>query len=267
MALLCQFRGSQAPITSSSTKLYPTVIALASPREPWEALGFSVRDDNCITLKDIVLQLHTTPDELDEFDGSRRGSSDILGWAFNDNTEATRRLERLSEAGSAAATVAGIPLVHPRSIASDTSDGVHSNGVYEIDHIVVYTHDLVAAKADLATLGMAMKREIVNDKKHFRQTFYRPNQTIIEVISTFSPAESRSTPPPNPFQVRSAGVGAIWGVTFSCSDIDQTYSLLQSCTKPPHEALQRGRRMIVVDPRKQPSIPMRLAFMSPHVKS
>jgi hypothetical protein len=227
-----------------------------------------VSADDTVRLNDITLRLHPSGSSV-----SGDAAPGVIGWAFSDNEEAVRRLQTVTTtSGSSAAAVVGIPLVSPVPGLRDVEEEVsHRNGVYEIDHIVLHTRDLNTVKSEFSALGMELKREIVNDKKCFSQSFYRPHKTIIEIISQFAPDDTNthsaeSTPGTMAFSTPQGGT-SLWGITFSCIDIDLIHALLPTCTKIPYPALQRGRRMTVINPSHMTEqLPLRLAFMSPHVR-
>ena len=201
--------------------------------------------------------------------GGDKGKSIVLGWSFNNYEEAARRLEgRDSTTGEGTGLP---PLLASRDIPPLPFLPPHENGVYEIDHIVLQTGDWDQTKASFAAMGMELKREIVNDKRQLRQSFYRPSQTIIEVLSSTKKQvrEGVEEAAGGGSTRDSSSICKIWGITFSCSDIDQTHALLLACTKPPYPALQAGRRMTVLDTSSssRTSMPLRVAFMSPHVGS
>ena len=176
-----------------------------------------------------------------------------MGWSFNDNEKA---LSLCSKGHDTSRMIAGIPLLEKKERKNDCQNSSHRNGVYEIDHIVLRSRNGDSTRASFAALGMEMKKEMSNDAKTSRQNLYRPSKTIIEVISPMTQEKSPSAPLSN----------IIWGLTFSCSDIEKIHSMLPATTKPPYNAVQVGRKMTVLDTLKH-GIPLRIAFMSPHVKA
>jgi hypothetical protein len=172
--------------------------------------------------------------------------------------------------------VAGLPLL---PLAPPAAPAQHENGVYEIDHIVIYSRNWNHTKAAFEAVGWELKREVVvGEQNTTRQSFYRPGNTTVEVLSPSpapAPASSAAVEVSISTDSDTDCISYIWGITFSCADVDRTHALLSGCTKPPHQARQPGRRMTVLQTQEQgqgqgthmQSLPLRIAFMSPHVSS
>ena len=223
------------------------LLASHQVRKRWENIGFTVSDHNLIHLNEMTLRLQ-------DCDNDSNGG--VLGWCFNDNETVKKQLN------DPLSTVAGIPLLERTNVSNVSRPAVpHRNGVYEIDHIAIKSTDWDKTKTYFNALGLNLKKEIVNEDKNVRLGFYRPSKTIIEVISSLKSkrelnGNSSSSSVPN---------CEIWGLTFTCHDIDAIHELLPKCTKAPYAALQPGRTMTVLDTIGQ-GIPVRIAFMSPHVR-
>jgi hypothetical protein len=122
--------------------------------------------------------------------------------------------------------------------------------VNEIDHIVVRTSNWQKLDATFQSMGIVCKNSRVDSKTGTRFMFYRPSKTIIEVVCRSDSTDAEAK---------------IWGITFSCRDIDETHAFLGPYTKTPWPAVQPGRRITTLIPDKL-DISISLAFMSPHVK-
>jgi hypothetical protein len=126
-----------------------------------------------------------------------------------------------------------------------------------VDHIVVQSPHWQRTVSALNEIGLHPIRQTDTVRKGTMQVFYRPSECIIELIGPTCTAEenagSTSTKP-----------ARLWGLTLSCSDLDATHAFLASSTKPPWDAVQRGRKITVLQ-GKFHDISCAVALMSPYL--
>jgi hypothetical protein len=203
--------------------------------ESWMSLGFNVTPSGLIHLGEMTLVLQ---------EGQR---SSIMGWDFANLPESVLSL-------------CDVPIIRSLDTETTKEEGrkdhafsSHKNGVVGIDHIVLRTSNGEFVKSELQSVGIPLKREMWDDAKGMTYMFYRPSNTIIEVLASSNTHDAGMT-------------SSLWGITFTCLDIDKTHTHLSESTKKPWSAKQLGRRITTLDgARHDISIP--IAFISPHVSS
>lgn len=151
----------------------------------------------------------------------------ILGW----------RLSR--DAGK----IDGLPQAAPADVAA--SAGPHSNGVTQIDHLVVLTPDLERTTRALEEIGVGRRRvrEVDTGDGPLRQGFFRLGEVILEVVEHA--------------QVE-AGPARFWGITFTVADLDAAAELLGDRLGSIRDAVQPGRRIATVRREAELGLPVAL---------
>jgi hypothetical protein len=152
-------------------------------------------------------------------------------------------------------TIDGLETVIPPPRADAAS---HPNGALEIDHLAVATRDFTRTAAALEAVGVPMTRvryafrpgdptEVdPGDPNAFRQGFRRIGPAILELV------EAKQMPP---------GPARFFGLVITVADIDALAELLGDALKPPHDAVQAGRRIATLS--RSAGLGMAVAFMSP----
>jgi hypothetical protein len=209
----------------------PTQVTVCDSPSAWATAGFAVAEDGTVQVGDFRIFLTGAQQQ--------RGAS---SWSFRD----------LPLAQQSRGELCGVPLQPTAGTASTQQP--HANGVVRLDHIVLRCPDAAVAQAELQAVGIDLRRQTLNEKTRTLYSFYRPGFTILEILSPH-PADKPS----------GAERGFIWGLTFSCSDLDATHRFLGNVTRPPWPAMQKGRRITTLD-TKSLDISLKIAFMTPHVK-
>lgn len=148
--------------------------------------------------------------------GRDRGTG-IVGWSLG---------------GIDATDLDGIPTM--TSDSGPAAPGVHPNGVTAIDHIVLLSPDLDRTVKALRAVGVQPRRERLGELggRPIRQIFFRFGPVIIEVVG--SPDTAREGP------------SALWGITYTVTDIDATAAYFDGRTTRVKDAVQPGRRITTV---------------------
>jgi hypothetical protein len=125
--------------------------------------------------------------------------------------------------------------------------GAHPNGVTRIDHLVVFTPDLVRTTVALEEIGVECRRvrEVETDDGRLRQGFFRLGQVILEVVT-----HGNVEPGPARF----------WGITFAVEDLDACVELLGDRLGSIRDAVQPGRRIATV--RREAALGIPVALIS-----
>mmetsp|Transcript_18613 Transcript_18613/g.26969 ORF Transcript_18613/g.26969 Transcript_18613/m.26969 type:complete len:251 (-) Transcript_18613:770-1522(-) len=213
-------------------QVYPSYLCIYDHPSTWTQIGFTIPSHHSILLNELTIHLQSPEDKT-------RG---VGGWNF-------------ANIDPSIPSVDGIPIVKPHHNIYNTQMSSHNNGAYEVDHIVIKSNNWRNTELEFAKLGIQCRRKVINKEKNMVYMFYRPSRTIIEVLAP-EEAESNNIDQPS----------SIIGLTFSCRDIDATHAYLKDCTKAPWEAIQPGRRITTVIKDRR-DISIRVAFMSPHVKT
>ena len=202
---------------------------------PWELLGLSVSGDT-VSLADVLLIADDGPRGLSAWSFHRDASiDDSRGDAVRD------------------VSVDGIPtrlavVENGVSRVSGTST-IGRHVVLGVDHVVVMTDDMARTRAAMEeVLGLPLRRER-DLGGGARQCFYKPDNTVIEVV----------TNPRNP-----ATGSSLWGLVLSVDDLDGLCADLgPDAVSTPKAATQPGRFISTVRPAV--GLGVQVALMSPHV--
>jgi hypothetical protein len=131
----------------------------------------------------------------------------------------------------------------------DSRSSVHTNGVTEIDHVVVLTPRVERTVEALERSGIELRRIREGDTGMgtFRQAFFRLGRPILEVVES---ADMDDGAP-----------ARFWGITFTTADIDAAAELLGDKVGRVKDAVQPGRRIATV--RKEAGLGLPVALISP----
>jgi hypothetical protein len=139
----------------------------------------------------------------------------------------------------------------PGEAAADGSPG-HANHVVAIDHLVATSPDLDRTTAALQSADIELRRE-----RHFgdgadakRQAFFWLGDVILELVG--------------PAAARPHGQAVLWGLAFTCDDLDTAKNHLGDMLSDPIAAVQRGRRIATLRTAEL-DISVPVALMSPHL--
>jgi hypothetical protein len=146
--------------------------------------------------------------------------------------------------GWSAGAVDGLGVVDSAS----ASEAAHPNGVVGLDHLVITTpdHDRTLKAFDAAGYDLRRVRETESYGSPMRQGFFKHGSVVLEVVGPASPSGD--------------GPARLWGLAFTCDDLDATASFLGPRLHPPKEAVQEGRRIATLDKSAGSTVP--IAFMS-----
>jgi hypothetical protein len=250
---------SSAPYASASTA-HPTDFYIADSAAAWSGAGFGIKDGSYAEFGEIRLWFQGEGVGRGAI-GGKRG---VTAWSFaNLNINSNPQCDELCS----------IPLLPRSEIVVGTGAGAgagagagtgvvsyaasHPNGVAGIDHIVLRTACPDWVESEFLLHGIKKRRENINSKLGFRYSFYRPSNTILEVVSKISKYEGASDGCDRP-------KAYIWGITFATHDIEFTHNKLKGLTKPPWDAVQAGRRITTLNTNAV-DISTKVAFISPHV--
>eukprot|EP00427_Karlodinium_veneficum_P023331 CAMPEP_0169119128 /NCGR_PEP_ID=MMETSP1015-20121227/31380_1 /TAXON_ID=342587 /ORGANISM="Karlodinium micrum, Strain CCMP2283" /LENGTH=236 /DNA_ID=CAMNT_0009181965 /DNA_START=46 /DNA_END=753 /DNA_ORIENTATION=+ len=211
-------------------------LEIADNAEAWESAGFSVVDSS-VTIGAVKLLLV-----------GAIGDRGILSWTLG--------------------AVDGMPVndhhdldgivTHFRRMPpiDRTVYRAHPNGVTGIDMIVLQSPNPTRTLAAFSAIGLHPQAESGKEARkvrQFAQYFIRPSGAPC-AIELVGPADGTGD-----------GPARIWGLTFVCGDIDVTHGFLRETTKAPWNAVQKGRRMTVLQHKKH-DISVACALISPYVK-
>jgi len=121
----------------------------------------------------------------------------------------------------------------------------HPNGAIKIDHVVLTTPDLEATFADLAAIGLELRR-VREAGEGRRQGFFRLGETLLEVVGPAGDAT------------------AFWGLTIVVEDLDALALRLGDDLGSIRDAVQPGRRIATL--RRSAGLAVPLAFMSKRIQ-
>jgi len=190
-------------------------LTLGADPEAWSDAGFAVSDSGAMA---GTVRLRFEP------------GKGILGWWL---------------AAVGPAEIDGLPVVRPA--AGELAAADHSNGVTQIDHIVVLSPDLerTTSALDAARIERRRMREVETDDGLLRQGFFRLGEVILEVV------EHRKV---------ESGPARFWGITFAVSDLDAAAELLGDRLGTIRDAVQPGRRIATV--RRSAGLGLPVALIS-----
>jgi hypothetical protein len=226
---------SLKPSTSAATAAYPTQLYIGDEIKSWQEIGFLVNPKGVIQLGEMTIHLC----------GKSQGRG-VLGWNFHGIPPDVTNID-------------GIPIMKPQQHSENLISGVqHPNGVQLIDHLVIKSKNYLQTEAVFKSIGIPLKRRSEDRDKKMVYSFYRPSKTILEVLSPLVVEDVSSE-------------SKVMGITFACSDLMATHSLLSSVTKSPWAAVQKHRQITtlnkeLLDADGENRFSIRIAFMSPHVK-
>lgn len=199
----------------------PTIasVFLADGPEVWRDLGFAVEDDGSCWVSGLRIRLG---------EGERK----ISRWALRDYDGPD--------------DIDGLPTDRSEEPAQPTP--AHPNGVTALDHLVLMTPDIGRTTAAIEATGLELRRTRDTDQygPPFRQTFFRLDDVVLEVIGPVEPMGDKPT--------------RFYGLAFTVADLDATAAYLGDRLHPAKDAVQPGRRIATLDRNAGSSVP--IAFMS-----
>jgi hypothetical protein len=192
----------------------------------WSALGFSVRDGECL-LGSLRLRF------------SEAGPRGIAGWALRDL--ASTELDGLPTRSSERPAPAPAP--------------AHPNGVRAIDHIVAVSPALDRTVAALRAAGLDLRRvrEEPTPAGAPRQAFFRLGAEILELVQEPAEVIERAGGAERPAH--------FWGLALLAEDLEATAAAFGPHVGSIRDAVQRGRRIATV--KRSAGLALPLALMSP----
>lgn len=203
-------------------------IEIADSPDLWCDLGFSVVDD--------VAVVGGVEHRLIGASEDRRG---VVRWGCSGIEDDVSSID-------------GIPTVAVAS-APPAVKVEHPNGVYEIDHLVVFTPNTSRTATAFEALGLERRgdRDVNHAGDAVDMTFFWAGRTLLEVAG---PAEPENGQKP-------AHIG---GIAYSNRDLGATAGYLRERMTTPKDAVQAGRQIAAL--RREAGSTLPIAFMSPHVK-
>jgi hypothetical protein len=147
------------------------------------------------------------------------------------------------------ATIDGIPFVDPT--IQEPRVVAHPNGVTELDHLVAMSPDMDRTTAALGAAGLEHRRtrRFEAGGTTRRQEFFWLGDVILELMGEDD--------------THGEGPATLWGLAFTCCDLDEAADHLGASLGAVKPALQRGRRIATVRTREL-DISVPIALMSPH---
>ena len=135
----------------------------------------------------------------------------------------------------------------PAADAQPTPD--HPNGVFALDHLVVFSPDLGRTIGALEAAGLDLRRtrDTGTYGAPMQQAFFKLGEVILELVGPKEPS----------------GDGPIrfYGLAWTVRDLDETAAFLGDRLKPAKDAVQPGRRIATLASSGGSTVPH--AFMSP----
>lgn len=135
----------------------------------------------------------------------------------------------------------------PAADARPTPD--HPNGVFALDHLVVFSPDLGRTIGALEAAGLDLRRtrDTGTYGAPMQQAFFKLGEVILELVGPKEPS----------------GDGPIrfYGLAWTVRDLDETAAYLGDRLKPAKDAVQPGRRIATLASSGGSTVPH--AFMSP----
>ncbi len=142
--------------------------------------------------------------------------------------------------------------VEPVAVESDGETPAHPNLIDRVDHLVVATPDIdrTIGRYEEAGLDLRRTRTLGEGRDRRIQAFFWAGDLILELVGPAAPSGS--------------GPSALWGISFTSSDLDATIAELgPDRIGSPRDAVQSGRRIATLRTREG-GISLPLAVMSPH---
>ncbi len=126
----------------------------------------------------------------------------------------------------------------------DVVPAVHTNGVTQLDHLVVFTDDPARTTENYAGIGLDARR--VRDVGNgTTQTFFRAGEVIIELVGPIPDVNGER----------------FWGLALTVGDLDASAVLFGERLGPIKDAVQPGRRIATLR-HKACGLTVPIAFMS-----
>lgn len=195
-------------------------LLVGDPPDVWADLGFVV-DDGAVHVSGVRHVLG----------GEKKG---IRDWSI-------RGL------GADADGIDGAAFGLPAADARPTPD--HPNGVFALDHLVVFSPDLGRTIGALEAAGLDLRRtrDTGTYGAPMQQAFFKLGEVILELVGPKEPS----------------GDGPIrfYGLAWTVRDLDETAAYLGDRLKPAKDAVQPGRRIATLASSGGSTVPH--AFMSP----
>lgn len=210
-----------------------TDLHLAADPTAWKRAGFEVRDST-VAAGSVLIRIDPSHDP------SPAGG--VSAWSPGGPIEGDSDFD-------------GLPVLPPGPEAPELEpgDGIHPNGVIQIDHVVVFTPDLDRTTAAFEDRGVRCRRlrETGSEERPLRQAFFRFSEVIVEVVEV---PEDKAGPD---------GAATFWGLTFTVSDLDRAAAALGEDLGSPRDAVQPGRRIATVRPEAGLGVPVALITPAP----
>lgn len=149
--------------------------------------------------------------------------------------------------------VDGLPFT-AADVPEPAAPTTHDNRVVDLDHLVALSPDMDRTTAALEQAGLEVRRSrrFEVDGAGRRQTFFWLGTTILEVAGADTPTGD--------------GPAMLWGLAFTCDDLDTAASRLGDRLGRPRDAVQAGRRIASLRTNDL-DISVPIALMSPHPQS
>lgn len=147
--------------------------------------------------------------------------------------------------------VDGLPFSARPAEPSGPAPDPQPNGIVAIDHLVAMSPDMDRTTAALAAAGPRPRRSrtFAADGATRRQTFFWLGDVILELVGDDDAHEP--------------GPARLWGLAFTCADLDVTAARLGDHLGSPRPAVQPGRRIATMRTRAL-DISVPIVCMSPH---
>lgn len=193
-------------------------LTVGAQAEAWRAVGFEISADGVTQLSGIRVRLVG-------------GDSGISEWMLADAPDST------------VLDIDGLRTSH--GAPCDVVGSEHPNGVFGIDHVVVYTPDLQRTTDVIAAATDAPLKRI-REVGSIRQGFHRLGELIVEVVTFPQVTVEHAT---------------FWGLALNVRDLDAMFDRCgDGLMSPPKDAVQQGRR--IASFRESAGLGVRVAVMS-----
>jgi hypothetical protein len=225
-------------LSQTALQAFPVTLLIADKKSSWESIGFLVDSKNEVHFNEVSIKL--CGDEPEKYKIPSHGGIFAWNWSGISNS-----LE----------TIDGIPILRDKGEGSskpDTPALDHPNGVNGIDHIVLNSFNFEKTEKEMENLGVQLRQKF--SPGNLNMAFYRPRTMTIEVLA------NKADKPEETQEKKSF----LWGITFATKDISATHTYLKDLTKPPHDAVQKGRKFMTL--QKTPLISTKIGFISPYLK-
>lgn len=189
----------------------------------WEALGFTVADNRC-----------------------RVGHVDVV---FDPSVG--KGIRRWTLVGEGPEQLEGVPTEWSTDPLEPT--GVHPNGIYEIDHVVLTTPDIQRTIDTMASVAVPALRTRETDTygAPMMQVFFKLGQPILELIGPKEPAGEQPA--------------RFFGLAFTADDLELTGKAMGGALHASKDAVQPGRRIATLD--KAAGSTIAITIMTPDPKN